>query len=96
MDVERHTTTLRDRSRLSNGGSGFEYDDDAEGRALVSWATTDTTATEEVIVLPYLGAVDRRTLLYGGGALGALLVLALLTGGRGGPVNDGAPVVNIS
>jgi hypothetical protein len=40
--------------------------------------------------------VDRRTALYGGAALAGLLLLLLVAGGGRGPVNDGAPVVNIS
>lgn len=84
MDVQAHTTTLRDRARLSSSTTS---------PVPVSASSDGST---EAIAIPYLGLVDRRTALYGGAALAGLLLLLLLAGGGRGPVNDGAPIVNIS
>lgn len=69
MDVTGHTTTLRDRTRIT---SHSETTDNRGG---------DGGTHTGYLSIPGVGLVSNKTLMYGGGALAVVL---LLVGGGGG------------
>lgn len=69
MDVNSHTTTLRERTRLTSYADGDSGD--------------QNQTQQNYIVIPGIGPVPRKNVLYGGGALALVVVLAMARGGGG-------------